>query len=183
MFASKDELLNGVAHIQASPADNGIIEAIYCRPATDQRQALTQAQLNCEVGLVGDNWLARGHWDKPGADALLDVQITLMNARAIQLIAKTKERWQLAGDQFFVDLDLSPQNLPIGTQLALGDAVIEITAEPHLGCNKFKQRFGQAAVMFVNTDIGKSLNARGVNAKVITPGTVAVGTTISKCTQ
>ena len=131
-----------------------------------------------EDGLVGDNWRARGNRKTPDGSALLDAQLTLMNARVIEAIAGHPEQWSLAGDQLFVDFDLSIQHVPAGTVLEIGDALIEVTAEPHLGCRKFSDRFGKAATLFVNSESGKTIRARGLNAKVIRGGRVRVNDAI-----
>jgi MOSC domain-containing protein YiiM len=175
-----EQLEAGLAHIQASPRDRGYIEAIVCRPATNKRKVLQEAELDTRQGLVGDNWLARGFRKRPDGSAHPDMQLNIMNARAIALIANDKNRWQLAGDQLFVDFDLSQDHLPIGTRLLIGDAMIEVTAEPHLGCKKFSERFGRDATLFVNSALGKQLNLRGINARVIQPGKVWVGAAIRK---
>ena len=180
MFLSTAELERGVAQVRLSPADQGTAEHIVCRPAVGERQVLDEAQLDREQGLLGDNWLARGNPKSAHGRAHPDTQLNLMNARAIALIAGTKARWQLAGDQFYLDLDLGPANLPPGTRLALGDAVVEVTAEPHLGCRKFSERFGRDAALFVNSALGRSLNLRGVNARVLEPGAVRVGAMVRK---
>ena len=96
------------------------------------------------------------------------------------LLAQRPERWSLAGDQLFVDLDLSPENLPPGTRLAMGSAAIEVTKQPHTGCAKFVERFGLDAVKFVNSDEGKQLHLRGINARVALPGVIRVGDIVSK---
>ena len=108
------------------------------------------------------------------------MQLNIMNSRVIALLAQDQERWQLAGDQLFIDMDLSDKNLPAGTRLTLGTAVIEITAKPHTGCKKFAARFGQDAIRFVNSPLGKELHLRGVNAKVIQSGTIQVGDAVKK---
>ncbi len=169
MFLSASELEAGVDDIKSSPKDAGVVEKIVCRPAVGERRELDRAQLDVQTGLVGDNWAKRvfGKFT-PNPD----MQLNLMNARAIALIARSPDRWQLAGDQFYVDLDLSPDNLPPGTRLLIGDAVIEVTAEPHLGCSKFIARFGRDAALFVNSAVGKSLNMRGINARIIQSGDV-----------
>jgi hypothetical protein len=177
MFLSVSELEAGIDYITASPKDKGVVEKIVCRPAVGERRELDQAQLDVEAGLIGDNWAHRVFGKiRPNPN----MQLNFMNARAIALIARSKDRWQLAGDQFYVDLDLSPNNLPPGTQLMIGNAIIEVTAEPHLGCSKFIARFGRDAALFVNSAVGKSLNLRGINARIIHPGTVQVGSMISK---
>ena len=177
MFLSTSELEDGIDHIRLAPRDSGVVAKLVCRPATGERRELAVAQLDQQEGLIGDNWRERvfGKF-RPNPD----MQLNIMNARAIALIAGSPERWQLAGDQLYVDLDLSPANLPPGTQLLVGDALIEVTAEPHLGCKKFMERFGRDAAMFVNSDIGKSLNLRGINAKIIRSGPVQTGATIRK---
>jgi len=174
------ELEAGLEEIRRSPRDEGRLELIVCRPETETREILETAELSLETGLVGDNWLARGSSDAADGAAHPDMQLNLMNARAIALIAQTKERWALAGDQLFVDLDLSDANLPPGTRLNIGSAIIEVTAIPHNGCAKFRRRYGVDAVRFVNSPAGKTLHLRGVNAKVIQPGTIHVGDQIRK---
>ena len=180
VFSSTNELEAGLDFIRQSPKDSGRVELIVCRPAVGKREELNQAMLDVDRGLDGDNWLARGDRHTADRRAHPDMQLNLMNARAIALVAQTRERWKLAGDQFYIDLDLSRDNLPVGSLLAIGEAVIEVTAEPHLGCSKFSRRYGREATKFVNSKIGKMLNLRGINAKVISSGKVDLGASIRK---
>lgn len=180
MFASKEELQGQVATIRSSPRDAGTVELIVCRPAKNERRELEEGTLDLALGLVGDNWAAREQAKRKGAPITSECQLNLMNARAIAAIARDRARWSMAGDQFYVDFDLSYANVPPGTQLALGEAIIEVTAEPHLGCAKFRDRFGSAAVAFVNSPEGKELNARGINARVVKAGKVKRGASIRK---
>lgn len=175
-----EELSATLDEIRRSPATTGTVELIVCRPVEDEREVLDEAMLDLDQGLVGDVWKARGSSRSPDGSANLDAQLTLMNTRAARAIAGSDERRPLAGDQLFVDLDISIDNLPPGTQLAVGDAVIEVTAEPHTGCAKFSARFGSAALKFVNKSPGRELRLRGVNTRVVTPGAVRAGDTISK---
>ncbi len=175
MHASKKQLEATLPHIQAAPTDAGPVELIVCRPANNQRKVLTEALLDPETGLQGDNWLQRGDPSATNQTAYRNMQINIMSARAAAAIAQNKSRWSLAGDQFFIDMDLSENNLPPGARLAIGTAILEITAEPHLGCRKFSDHFGKDAVMFVNSDIGKALHLRGLNAKIVKSGMVVTG--------
>ena len=145
------------------------------RPKTGAREVLQEGQLDLIDGLVGDNWRTRGSFITADGAAHADMQLNIMNFRVIDLVAKHPDRWSLAGDQLFVDLDLSAENLPPETQLALGSAVIEVTKQPHTGCAKFVERFGSDAVKFVNSDEGKRLRLRGINARVVQPGVIRVG--------
>ena len=172
---SATELELGVEHILASPRDDGELQLIVRRPDVDGRETPSAARLDTKQGLVGDNWLARGSRHMPDGVADPEMQLNIMNTRVIDTVAQTEERWALAGDQLFVDLDLSPENLPPGTQIALGDAVIEVTEPPHTGCKKFAARFGADAVVFVNTGRGKTLNFRGICARVVKAGDIKVG--------
>lgn len=165
----------GLAAIRLSPADEGRLEMIVRRPAEERREILDEATLDLDLGLVGDNWKTRGSRRMPGGVANPDAQITIMNARLAALVAGERERWALAGDQLYLDLDLSATNLPPGTRLSIGTAVVEITAVPHTGCGKFTSRFGIEAMKFVNSPLGRDMQLRGVNAKVVVPGTVRVG--------
>jgi MOSC domain-containing protein YiiM len=168
-----DELAAGLGEILRSPAAQGTVELIVRRPAEDEREVLDEGVLDLDQGLVGDRWHRRATPNR-------DTQLTLMNARTIGLIAGSRERWPLAGDQLYVDLDLGFENLPAGTQLGVGDAVIEVTAEPHTGCAKFSARFGTDAVKFVNKSPGRELRLRGVNTRVVRSGSVRVGDAITK---
>jgi hypothetical protein len=174
------ELEAGLDHILASPRDEGRLELIVSRPAVDAREAQETGELDVEQGLVGDNWLERGSRHMPGGGADPDMQLNVMNARVAKLVAGGRERMPLAGDQLYLDLDLSDGNLPPGTRLAIGEAVIEVTEPPHTGCRKFAARFGKDAVVFVNSGRGKTLNFRGINARVVRSGTIRVGDVAKK---
>lgn len=169
------ELEQGLDHILQSPKDEGALELIVRRPAIGQREAVTAGRLDVEQGLVGDNWLARGNWRIAGGAADPDMQLNIMNSRVVSLLADDPARRELAGDQLYLDLDMSYDNLPPGTQLGIGDAVIEVTEPPHTGCKKFAERFGKDAVVFVNSGFGKKRNFRGICAKVVRSGDISVG--------
>lgn len=171
---TQSELEAGLEEIRRSPRDAGTLQLIVRRSQSEQREVLQRAELDLAEGLVGDCWSAG---PRP---ASRDTQLTLINARAIALIAVRPERWPLAGDQLYVDLDLSAANLPPGTRLSIGAAVVEITAEPHTGCGKFRERFGSAALQFVNSPVGRALNLRGVNAQVVTAGAIRHGDCVRK---
>ena len=176
-----EQLEAGLDAIALAPAIEGTVELIVRRPAENEREVLEEGSLDLEEGLVGDMWRRRGSKRTADGSAHPDMQLTLMSARAVDLVAAgDRERWALAGDQIYVDLDLSEANLPAGTRLSLGTAVIEVTPEPHTGCAKFHARFGGDAHRFVNTKQHRHLRLRGLNAKVVEPGTFRTGDTIRK---
>ncbi|MBK9163505.1 MAG: MOSC domain-containing protein [Acidobacteria bacterium] len=164
-----------IDHVLAAPKDEGRLEMIVRRPATDAREVIQEGELDLEVGLVGDNWLTRGSSRTDSGLGHPEMQLNLMNCRFAELIAGSRERMPLAGDQLFVDLDMSGENLPPGTRIKVGDAVIEVTAIPHTGCKKFVERFGLDAMKFANSDFGRRHSLRGINAKVVEPGKVRTG--------
>ena len=170
----------GLDEIRRSPRDEGRLALIVRRPAVEQRETLTEATLDTEEGLVGDCWRARGSSGTADGSANPKAQLTLTNARAVALVAQRDDRWQLAGDQLYVDLDLSGGNVPPGTRLAVGSAVVEISDQPHRGCRKFLDRFGKDALKFVNSEVGRELNLRGVNAMVVVGGIVRAGDAVRK---
>jgi hypothetical protein len=173
-------LEQGLSDVWCAPKDVGKIELIACRPAEDEREVLSEAELDPTAGLVGDCWRVKGSKSTPDGSPHPDMQLTLMSARAAALVAGPRDRWALAGDQLYVDLDLSGANLPPGTRLEVGSAVIEITDKPHTGCGKFSRRFGVDAMKFVNSVEGRKLNLRGVNARIVSGGTVRTGDPIRK---
>jgi len=177
---SMTELEAGMDHIRQSPKDNGTLMMIVRRPNVDTREVLQEGELNTIEGLAGDTWKVRGSGHTPDGSANPNAQITIMNARTIALLAQDEERWSLAGDQLYIDMDLGTENLPPGTRLALGSAVIEVSAEPHTGCKKFSSRFGVEAMKFVNSPEGKQLRLRGINAKVIQAGMIRMGDILRK---
>lgn len=167
------DLAGGLAHIAQSPKDGGTLDMIVRRPGVDEREIVEVAELDVEVGLVGDSWSQRVKVDP-------DAQLNVMNARAVAVLAPDEATRALAGDQLYIDLDLSDENLPPGSRLQIGEAIIEITPKPHTGCTKFAARFGAAATRFVNTGEGKRLHLRGVCAKVIQGGTIRRGDPVTK---
>jgi hypothetical protein len=175
-----EELTAGLDEIRRSPRDHGRVELIVRRPEVGEREVLDVAHLDLAEGLVGDSWSRRSSRSTPDGSPHPEMQLNIMNARAAALVAVDPDRRALAGDQLYVDLDLSGAQLPPGTRLELGTAVIEISAEPHRGCAKFRDRFGVDAARFVNSPAGVELNLRGVNAKVVQAGTVRVGDCIRR---
>lgn len=174
------EMEAGLETIRQAPKDKGLVKLISRRPNTNEREVLIEAQLDPDHGLIGDNWKARGSRSTPDGSAHPEMQLNIMNARVIALLAQSPDRWALAGDQLFLDFDLSEANIPPGTRLAIGSAVIEVTAPPHLGCKKFSARFGPDAVKFVNSPEGKQLHLRGVNARIVTGGTIRTEDAVQK---
>jgi MOSC domain-containing protein YiiM len=175
------ETLKGILpHIQQSPKNDGTLALIVRRPQINAREVLAEGELTTTEGLVGDTWNQRGSSRTADGSPHPDMQINVMNARVVEAVAGNIKRWPLAGDQLYVDLDLSQANLPPGTRLSIGSAVIEISPQPHTGCAKFVARFGVDAMKFVNSPEGRALGLRGVNAKVITPGRVRTGDTVRK---
>lgn len=179
---TRDELDAAIDDIAASPADVGTLHLIVRRPAAGERDVLDEAELDVTVGLVGDTWKDRSSSRMPDGGPHPDMQLNLINARASAFIAIDPERRALAGDQLHVDLDLSLANLPAGTRLRVGDgsAMIEVTDQPHTGCAKFTERFGLDAMRWVNSERGRQLNLRGINAKVVTPGVIRTGDLLRK---
>jgi len=170
----------GVTEVRSAPKDDGRVELIVARPDVEARTVLDEARLDEQEGLVGDNWLPRGNQRRADSSADPEAQLTLMNARAAALIAGDRERWPLAGDQLYVDFDLGVENIPPGTRLAVGDAVVEVSAKPHTGCAKFQARFGKDALKVVNSPVGRELNLRGINTKVVAGGVVRTGDAVRK---
>lgn len=172
--AELDALLEGILD---APQDGGPVEMIVRRPAEDQREVLDSGELNEAEGLVGDDW--RGRVGE-GAVTYRATQLTLMNARVAEAVAVTRDRWPLAGDQIYVDMDISKENLPPGARLGIGDAVIEISEQPHTGCAKFSGRFGADALRWANVGEGRDRRFRGVYAFVVENGSFKVGDKVTK---
>jgi hypothetical protein len=169
---TSEEIEAELNEVFESPKDNGTLALIVRRPRTDEREVLETGELEIEKGLVGDDWLTD--------DQNPEAQIAIMNSRIIELLAQGKERWKLAGDQLFIDLNLTDENLPAGTRLAIGSAILEVTPKPHNGCRKFVERFGLDAMKFVNSPVGKQYHLRGIYARVVQSGTIRQGDAVKK---
>ena len=174
------ELEAALDHLREAPKDDGLLQLIVCRPDVDQRTVLDVAELHPQKGLIGDNWIVRGSSKTPDGSPHPEMQINIMNSRVTALVAQDKDRWPLAGDQLYIDMDLSKDNLPAGARIQVGDAVLEVSPLPHTGCHKFVSRFGVEAMKFVNSTVGKELCLRGINAKVVQGGVVKVGQVAKK---
>jgi len=174
------ELEAALDHLRQAPKDEGVLQLIVRRPAVDQREVLEEAELDTVLGLIGDTWNVRGSSKTPDGSPHPEMQINIMNARVTALVAQEFARWPLAGDQLYIDMDLSRENLPAGSRIAVGTAVVEVSPLPHTGCHKFVSRFGVDAMKFVNSPVGKELCLRGINAKVVQAGVVKVGSTARK---
>jgi hypothetical protein len=175
-----EQLTAGMAHLLSAPPEVGTLDLVVRRPRNGQREILSEGVLDEAGGLLGDNWLARARSRAVAEGRHLKAQVTVMSWRMVGLLADTDGERALAGDQLYVDLDLSHTNLPAGARIALGDpenggAVIEVSDKPHRGCAKFQRHFGEEATGFLNSDIGRELRLRGLNARVVRGGTVRPG--------
>ena len=179
-YVTMEQIEAGLAHVLASPRDQGKLEAIVIRPEEDQRQVCTLAYLSPEGGVEGDRWVTSSSLRLPDGRPDPRAQVSLMNARLLRMIAGSDERISLAGDNLVVDLDLSEANMPVGQKLSVGEVVLEITDVPHTGCQKFARRFGPDAVRFVNGADRRSLHLRGVYARILRAGTLRVGDVLRK---
>jgi hypothetical protein len=174
-YLSRERLEAGLDYVRRSPRDHGRLMLVVRRPEIGQRDLLAEAVLDQVTGLDGDNWLTRGSSSTPDGSAHPDKQVTVINARLAELVAGGTERIALAGDQLYIDLDLSVDNLPPGSLLAVGEAVLRVSEAPHTGCAKFIERFGTEAMRFVNSRIGRRLRLRGMNTRIVVPGTIRLG--------
>ncbi len=170
-----EALRAGLDHVRAAPADGGRVELLVVRPASGERRELAEAPVDLDLGMVGDTWIERGSRRSPDGGPDPDAQVTVMSSRAAGLMAGPRERWSLAGDQVYLDLDLSPDNLPTGTVLVIGDVQLEVTATPHTGCARFAERFGTDALRLTAAPEGRALRLRGINTRVVVGGTMRVG--------
>ena len=175
-----DELEAALEHLRQAPKDDGVVHLIVRRPQVDEREVVEEAELDPVGGLIGDSWSVRASRRTPDGSPHPEMQINIMNVRVTALVAQEKERWSLAGDQLYIDMDLSKENLPAGSRIVIGSAVLEVSPLPHTGCHKFVSRFGMDAMKFVNSEVGKELCLRGINAKVVQGGVVRVGNKTKK---
>ena len=173
-------LEQGFDYVKQSPTERGTLELIVIRPEVNQRQELSEGMLDVDQGLIGDNWAARGSSETEDGSAHPEMQINIMNSRLAQLITQQQSDWKMAGDQLYVDLNLHQDNVPAGTRLSIGEAILEVTAVPHTGCKKFAERFGREALKFISTKEGRQWQLRGINAKVIQAGKISTGDVVRK---
>lgn len=169
----------GLAAVRSAPRD-GVLELIVRRPERDEREVLESVRLDPATGLEGDSWLARGSRSTPDGSADPACQVTLISTRVLAAIEPDRERWPLAGDQLYVDLDLSLAGLPAGTRLAIGEAILEVSEQPHTGCAKFSARFGSDALRWINSEVGRAHRMRGVNTRVVQGGIVRTGDAVRR---
>jgi hypothetical protein len=181
VLTSTAALEAGLDHLRAAPVGIGTLDLLVIRPEAGARDLLGEGMLDEAAGLVGDNWRSRATSRAVAEGRHLDAMVTVMSSRMARLLADSDEVRALAGDQLYVDLDISHDSLPAGSRLAVGDdAVLEVTAKPHAGCRKFRARFGEDAVAFVNGEEGSRLRLRGLNGRVVRGGVVRVGDVVRR---
>jgi MOSC domain-containing protein YiiM len=150
------------------PRQRGSVDLLVCRLGGGRHSTPQRVGVSAEAGVAGDRW-SRDERDP-------SVQVTLMMTRVAELIAQQQALpLHLAGDNLLVGLDLHERALPVGTRLRAGTAVLEVTAEPHLGCKKFRERFGSGALRWVNDKAHRDRRLRGVNCRVVVDGEIALG--------
>lgn len=174
------QLEAGMARVHEAPTDEGAVRLVVRRPGRGEREILDQGQLDTAQGLVGDDWINRPGMNRETPSPY--AQVTVMNARAAELVSGDPEpaAWAQCGDQLYIDLDISEANLPAGTRLEVGGAILEVQAEPHTGCVQFRSWWGADALRHVSTSEGLSLRLRGANTRVIRSGVVKPGDTARK---
>jgi MOSC domain-containing protein YiiM len=178
---TRAELEAGLDGVRAAPANDGTLELIVRRPAPGERELLAAGTLDLEAGLVGDGWAVRPASSRRPGGPNPDAQVTVMSARAAALVAgPDQERWAQAGDQLYVDFDISVDNLSAGSRLEIGAATLEVTEAVHTGCGKFVRRFGVEAMKLISSKQGRALRLRGLNARVVVPGPIAQGDVVRK---
>ena len=170
----------GLDRIRQSPPTGGAVEMIVRRPVPGERDVLESVELTVSEGVAGDSWNQRSSRRTADGSPHPDMQLNIVNSRAAAILAPDAAHRAMLGDQLHLDLDLSAANLPPGTRLRIGTAVIVVTDQPHTGCAKFTERFGLDAHRWVNSPAGRELNLRGINARVEVPGTVRTGDTVTK---
>ncbi len=173
--APSRDLDQHTAHVRAAPRDEATVALLVRRPSRDEREVVEAARLDIKEGMVGDDWLPRGNWSKPGTSADIEAQLTLMSTRVLAAIEPDPAGWPIAGDQIYVDMDLSEANLPPGTRLSIGDAEVVVTELPHTGCAKFAARFGHDALRWISTHEGRAMRMRGMYVRVTREGAVRTG--------
>lgn len=169
-----------LATLEPSPTERGTVELVVRRPDFGEREVLDEVVFDAEKGVEGDNWLSRGSRHTDDGSAHRGMQVAIMNSRIIGMIAGDKDNWAQAGDQLFVDFDISAANMPAGQRFAVGEAILEVSEIPHNGCAKFTERYGSDATRFVNGKEGRAQRRRGINATIVQTGTVRVGDVIRK---
>ena len=182
MYRTTADLERLIDHLQSAPREEGLVEMVVRRPDIDLREVVETGVLDPVVGLVGDNWEARGAPNTADGSADPLAQLTIMNSRVAHAVALLEERWPLCGDQIYVDMDISHVNLPAGSRLQIGTAIVEVSPTPHTGCQKFASRFGAEALRFVNVGVGREGRFRGLNAFVVEGGWFRKGDRVRKLT-
>jgi hypothetical protein len=179
-YRTAEQLQAGMAGVLDAPKDEGSVRLVVRRPGRGQREILQEGRLDTELGLVGDDWIKRPGMDRDTPNP--QAQVTIMNARLAELISADPDpsAWAQCGDQLYIDLDISEANLPVGSRLAVGEAILEVQAEPHTGCAQFREWWGSDALRLVNGPAYRHLRLRGANTRVVRSGLVRPGDTARK---
>ena len=177
---SLDHLKTFMPHILDAPKDDVALDLVVVRPDRDIRELPKRARVTAKDGVVGDHWITGSGLRNDDGTGLVDAQICMMMSRVIEAIASSQENWPPAGDNLFLDMDLTPSNMPPGTRFSIGTAEFVVTPQPHNGCQKFIDRYGRDACLFVNTGEGRNLRLRGIYSRVTRDGEISPGDRLRK---
>ncbi len=174
-FPSLEQLERGLAGLGRKAGSEGRVALVVSRGQGGLREARARARLSPDEGGPGDAWARRAARDPEGQIAVMEVDVAALIANGQPLT--------LFGDNLFLELDLSDENLPCGSRVQIGDALLEVTPKPHNGCHKFQARFGNEALRFVSRKEQRHRNLRGIYMRVIEPGEVAPGDAVRVVTR
>lgn len=177
---TRAELDRAWPDIMAAPKDGAAIEMLCLRPAMGERRFVDEIHVTREEGIPGERWLTQPWMRLPGGQPDPAIQVSFLQRRVLDLVWRDREGTPHPGDTFVVDMDLSEANLPAGSLLQVGSAVLEVSTVFNNACAKWKKRYGDDALDWVRAYENKEFRPRGVLAKVHRDGVFRAGDRLTR---
>lgn len=172
---SAQDLAAAMPSILSAPRDAGIVRLVCTRPKPNTRVFPDVLTLTRSLGIGGDYHPSQPWLELPDGTPDPRIEVAIMPSRVLDLVWRERDRVAHPGDNIAVDMLLSEDNLPVGTQLSVGTAIVEVSDVANDGCAKWKVRCGRAAYDWIITPDHLKLRLRGLYARIVQDGEVRIG--------
>ncbi|MFT5632095.1 MAG: hypothetical protein ACI9HB_003282 [Gammaproteobacteria bacterium] len=174
------ECEDALSTILAAPKSGAIVEQLCLRPGFSERSFPELLELTVAGGIIGERW-TKAPW-LTLSDGTPDprIQVSILSKRVMDLCWRDRENTHHPGDTMIVDMDLGVENLPNGTRLGIGSAVVEVSDKFNTACIKWQGRYGAESLRWLNLRKNRDYRLRGILCRIVQDGVVRLGDELAR---